>query len=68
MKIHKAPIGSTVKMNETEAIILSHGEMGCRVNVTKTPEEEDSLTKGPQVWSNLTKISLLKRAKPKNAN
>lgn len=64
MKIKDAPIGSTVKQNGNKAIILSHGAMGCRVSVIEG--DLDSITFGKQVWSNLTQVSLLKRAKSNN--
>jgi len=62
MKIKHAPIGSTVKQNGNEAIILSHGAMGCRVRVKET-KDPDAITLGDQVWSALTEVKIIKEVK-----
>ena len=57
MKIKHAPPGSTVKMNKTKAEVLSHGELGTRVNViTGDPEQ---VTLGKQIWSNESEVKPL---------
>ena len=55
MKLKKAEIGSTVKMNKSKAVVLIHGELGTRVNVIEGDPEQ--VTLGNQIWSNESEVS-----------
>ena len=54
MKLKNAPILSVIKCIGCKAVVLHHGEMGTRVDVTKGNTEAISL--GKQVWSNETDV------------
>ncbi len=56
MKLSNIPIGFEIICNDNTAIILKHGIMGCRVNVTKS--KFDSTIVGFQLWSNYTECTL----------
>lgn len=61
MKLKNVPVGSTVKINGNVAEVLSHGSMGCRINVVES--KDNSISLGKQLLSNASEVSLLKRAK-----
>ena len=56
IKLKNAPIRSVIKCIGCKAVMLSHGEMGVRVNVIEGDTEVISL--GKQVWSNETDVIL----------
>ena len=61
MKLKNIPIGSTVKMNKSKAVVLRHGDLGTRVNVIEGDPEQ--VTLGNQIWSNETLVESTQKGK-----
>lgn len=59
MKLKNAPIRSTVKINGNIGKVLSHGIMGCRVDILKS--KDDSISVGKTILSNESEVSYDKR-------
>jgi len=57
-KLKDVPIESKVTVNGNTAIVLHHGQMGTRVNITEVKDPE-ATTKGETVWSNLTCVTMV---------
>lgn len=60
MKLKDVNIGSTVKINGNIGEVISHGIMGCRVNILES--KDDSLPIGKTILSNESEV-YLKRGK-----
>ena len=65
MKLKNAPIRSVIKCVGCKAEVLSHGEMGTRIDITKVKDKE-ATTLGKTIWSNETDVILTDEIVPVN--
>ena len=62
MKLKNVPIKTKFDFLDSVVEVLSHGQMGTRVNVISTKDNEfNGITIGNQVWSNEVEVSFNKQ-------
>ena len=65
MKLKNAPIRSVIKCVGCKAVVLHHGAMGTRVDITSVKDPQ-AATLGKTVWSNETDVILTDEIAPAN--